>query len=208
MFRGILLGMVLTGCTAVQCPSTNDPLVACTDGIPNLHTVPSTHHVVYRGGQPTAEGWAHLRSLGVTTVVKLNDPTESFNQGEDAPAVAQGMRVLVNTMHPIGGDDPFELLLGPSFSQAAQAVQGIATAPGPVYVHCSHGRDRTGLIVGLYRVFIDGVTPEVAHAEMLADGFRSINRGLDNVWDDLFQNGTDAERTDRQNRFRLLLVPR
>lgn len=41
----------------------------------------------------------------------------------------------------------------------------------PLFIHCEHGQDRTGLIVGLYRVFQEGWTPAAAYAEMKAIGF-------------------------------------
>jgi len=41
----------------------------------------------------------------------------------------------------------------------------------PLLIHCFHGEDRTGLIVGLYRVYVDHWTPEAAYQEMLKMGF-------------------------------------
>jgi protein tyrosine/serine phosphatase len=40
----------------------------------------------------------------------------------------------------------------------------------PVYVHCEHGKDRTGLIMALYAVKYLHESPAQAHAEMVADG--------------------------------------
>jgi len=40
----------------------------------------------------------------------------------------------------------------------------------PVLIHCSFGRDRTGLVAALYRVLFQGWTPEKARAEWLALG--------------------------------------
>ena len=44
----------------------------------------------------------------------------------------------------------------------------------PIFVHCEHGQDRTGLIVGLYRVFTEKKSPAAAYKEMLAKGFHKI----------------------------------
>ena len=41
---------------------------------------------------------------------------------------------------------------------------------GRVYVHCEHGKDRTGLIVALYRVCHQGWSPDAAYAEMMEKG--------------------------------------
>jgi protein tyrosine/serine phosphatase len=40
----------------------------------------------------------------------------------------------------------------------------------PVFIHCEHGKDRTGLIVALYRVFYQGWPKAKAHNEMIALG--------------------------------------
>jgi hypothetical protein len=42
----------------------------------------------------------------------------------------------------------------------------------PIFIHCNLGRDRTALIVGLYRIYYEDWTPEAAWAEMLRTGFK------------------------------------
>ena len=213
MIRALLVVAVMAlACVAMPCPTdTVDPFARCTNGVPNLRAVVAPGRpIVYRGGQPTAEGWRYLQNeLHVTDVVKLNGPVESNDQAEDQPARDLGLRVAVHTMPPVdyGWDlrTPGQLREGPTLRQAAEAVAAIARATGPVYVHCSHGRDRTGLIVGLYRVFVDHVDPALARAEMASAGYRPINRGLDTVWDRLFEDGTPALRAVRQANFRTLL---
>ena len=44
----------------------------------------------------------------------------------------------------------------------------------PIFVHCQHGEDRTGLIVGLYRVESEHWSPAAAYHEMIAKGFHKI----------------------------------
>jgi protein tyrosine/serine phosphatase len=55
---------------------------------------------------------------------------------------------------------------------------GPAPSTGAIYVHCRHGQDRTGLVVGLERVFIEGWDPADAYAEMLSYGFHTYFLGL------------------------------
>jgi protein-tyrosine phosphatase len=43
-----------------------------------------------------------------------------------------------------------------------QIVAVIHDSPDPVYVHCAAGRDRTSLIVALYRVWVNNWTPQMA----------------------------------------------
>jgi hypothetical protein len=54
--------------------------------------------------------------------------------------------------------------------------------PGAIYVHCLHGEDRTGLVIGLERVFVEGWSPESAWKEMLAFGFHTFYLGLDSYF--------------------------
>ena len=174
--------LALVGCTAVQCPtSTSDVHARCDHGVPNLAAVEEGR--LYRGGQPTLAGWQYLHDvLHVTTVVKLNGPGESYGQGEDEPATALGMEVRVHTIHPIDGDDPLELLRGPTLGQIHDTLAAMTEADGPVYFHCHAGRDRTGLMAAVWRVAVDDWSPARAHDEMMAMGFRTINLGLDASW--------------------------
>ena len=61
----------------------------------------------------------------------------------------------------------------------AEAVS-IAT-PG-TFVHCSHGQDRTGLLVGLYRLK-QGWAKTNAYTEMLTNGFHPALHGLHEFWE-------------------------
>jgi hypothetical protein len=42
----------------------------------------------------------------------------------------------------------------------------------PVFIHCHLGRDRTPMVVGLYRIYYEGWTPEAAWNAMLRTGFK------------------------------------
>jgi protein tyrosine/serine phosphatase len=48
----------------------------------------------------------------------------------------------------------------------------------PIFIHCKHGQDRTGLIIGLYRVFYQEWTPKEAYQEMIRYGFHPWLLGL------------------------------
>ena len=44
----------------------------------------------------------------------------------------------------------------------------------PVFIHCLHGKDRTGLMMAIYRITSEGWSFEDAYREMKAYGFRHI----------------------------------
>lgn len=157
----LVLLLALVGCTTV--PTYVD------HGVPNLRQVSPGE---YRGGQPTVNGWVYLQSLGVSNVVKLNLESES----SDAPARMLGMVVNyfpIDTLH--------QTVLKPSPVLVSNAV--VLIKPG-TYVHCEHGQDRTGLIVGCKRVWVEAWPKWVAREEMLNDGFHKSLHGLNDFWED------------------------
>jgi protein tyrosine phosphatase (PTP) superfamily phosphohydrolase (DUF442 family) len=101
---------------------------------PETLTVPGVHNVwritptVYSGSSPEgAAGFAGLRALGVRTVVSVDGA-----EPDVALAEQHGLRYV----HvPIGYD-------GVPRDRALQLAQVLRTLPGPVFVHCHHGKHR------------------------------------------------------------------
>ena len=52
----------------------------------------------------------------------------------------------------------------------------------PTLVSCLHGNDRTGLLVGFYRVLTMGWSRSKAWDEMILQGFHPELLGLDEEW--------------------------
>lgn len=75
---------------------------------------------------------------------------------------------------------PFSDIRPPSIEKLEEALHIITTAPGPVYVHCLHGVDRTGMVIAYYRVKRQKWTPEKAIEEMLDLGFHRFPYAL--IW--------------------------
>ena len=61
-----------------------------------------------------------------------------------------------------------------------------ATPEHPVYIHCEHGADRTGLLAALYRVKVQGWAPEDAKTEWEAHGHNCLSRIFTGYLDDYF----------------------
>ena len=108
---------------------------------------------LYRGGQPSRAQLALLRTLGVRTVISLRQSRAALDD-ERRDAEALGLRFL---------SFPFSGLDRPAPAQLHAVVAAMVDARGGgVYVHCRQGRDRTSLVVALYRVWHDGWSPDVA----------------------------------------------
>jgi protein tyrosine/serine phosphatase len=101
---------------------------------------------LYRGGQPSRDQLALLRDLGVRTVINLRD-TPGAVASERAQAEALGLTFRNFPFSGLSRPDPDQL----------RAIVAAMQQPGDgaVYVHCHQGRDRTSLVVALYRVWVD-----------------------------------------------------
>ena len=128
-------------------------------GVPNAGRVSD---VLFRGAQPSAQGLAELKKLGVTTIVDLRGNRGPVNR-EREQAESLGMHFIDI---PVSGWSP------PSNAQVAEFLKLFQQDPTQkVFVHCYFGRDRTGVMVATYRMTQQNWTPDQAVAEMDSFGF-------------------------------------
>jgi hypothetical protein len=128
---------------------------------------------VLRGGQPNAAGWLWLRDHGVHTVIKLNTESEA----SESLAVGLGFNVV---RFPI----PWwrQTLWRPRDYDLHAAVGIITSRIAPVFVHCYNGWDRSGLVIGCFRLS-QGWAKDDAYDEMISLGFHPALQGLQGRWD-------------------------
>jgi protein tyrosine phosphatase (PTP) superfamily phosphohydrolase (DUF442 family) len=151
---------------AASATGTRDPRWAqpvAKPGLPNLHKVSD---VLYRGAQPTAEGFRELKAMGIKTVVNLRSFHSDRDELGDVGLAYE--HIYMKAWHP--EDKEVVLFL--------QIVNDPARQP--VFVHCQHGADRTGTMCALYRIALQGWTRDEALKEMTEGGF-----GFHEVWDNL-----------------------
>jgi tyrosine-protein phosphatase SIW14 len=129
-------------------------------GIPNFARV--THNL-YRGAQPSAEGLAALKDLGVEVVVDLRG---SASDSERALVNKLGMQYVSIPSHcPFPKDKPWADFLKVMSENRNKKV----------FVHCRLGDDRTGLAIASYRIADEGWSADEALNEMKAFGFRGVH---------------------------------
>lgn len=135
-------------------------------GVGNFHQV-NPH--VYRGAQPTDEGFRQLAHLGVKTILDLRE-TGSRADAEKRVVEKDGMRYI---------NMPFAGLGAPSDKQVEQ-VLALFDDPssGPVFVHCRRGADRTGTVVACYRVKTEHWKNADALAEARQNGMAWFERAM------------------------------
>jgi tyrosine-protein phosphatase SIW14 len=123
-------------------------------GVPRFGEVTPT---LFRGGQPTQEGFSNLAKMGVNIVVDLRGSRES----ERRLVTRLGMRYV-----PLHWQ-----CFSPRDEDFAQFLTLLRENPGKkVFVHCRVGDDRTGMDIAAYRIAEQGWTAEEARKEMEAYG--------------------------------------
>jgi protein tyrosine phosphatase (PTP) superfamily phosphohydrolase (DUF442 family) len=129
-----------------------------TPGIENFHQV-DAH--VFRGAQPSEEGFRYLANLGVKTVIDLRE-SDARSRKEEQQVTAAGMK-YVNV--PMTG-------LTPPTQVEVTTILGILEndSQGAVFVHCKRGADRTGAVIASYRIEHDGWDNSRALSEAKSDG--------------------------------------
>lgn len=130
--------------------------------LPNFHKVDER---ILRGGQPKPGGIATLKSLGVRSVVNLRHEPDQV-KAEEAEAVQAGLRYFSVPMHGLGRPT----------DEQVKRVQALLLDPDnwPVFVHCKAGADRTGVMVGYYRIAQAGWSAEEAIQEALGYGMMKL----------------------------------
>jgi protein-tyrosine phosphatase len=110
---------------------------------PGIKNFDQVDQHVYRGGQPTDEGFHQLAKLGVKTIIDLRE-AGGRSAAEEQTVTAAGMH-YINV--PMGGMTP------PSEAEIVKILNILEEATsGPVFVHCMRGADRTGAVIAAYHI--------------------------------------------------------
>lgn len=140
-------------------------------GVSNLHKVTDT---IYRSAQPSTDGMKTLEWMGIKTVVNLR----GFHSDKDR---IRGT-VLVEravSMHAWNVDR----------TEVVKALRILTDPAGaPYLLHCQHGADRTGMIMAMYRIVVQGWSKEQAIDEMVNGGY-----GFHSVWSNIIDSVKKAD---------------
>lgn len=159
-----LAAFALTRGSAPPAPSTKRSFARRLE-LPGVGNVAEVASGLYRGAQPTREGFLALKKLGVRTVVSLRT---LHKEAEDVKAA--GLEpVELPLQADVRGSRP------PTPEEVARFLSVVLDpARRPVYFHCAHGQDRTGTMCAVYRMEVEGWSPEDAFAEMQEFGFNDV----------------------------------
>lgn len=142
--------------------------------LPNFHWVSGE---VYRGAQPKPGGLPQLVQLGIKTIINLRDDDQRA-QGEEAEARMAGLRYFNIPVARLGRPHDAEI----------EKVMTVLNDPEsqPVFVHCKHGADRTGVVIAVYRIAHDGWTSEQAKVEAKQYGMKFWQLGMKDYIHDFY----------------------
>jgi tyrosine-protein phosphatase SIW14 len=142
--------------------------------LPNFHKV---NEHLYRGAQPLSGGMRLLAAQGIRTIVNLRGEDEG-TRAEEQDARAAGLRYF---------NVPMQGLSRPKDEQVERVLSIINDSHNwPVFVHCNHGKDRTGTIIACYRISHDGWTSEKAKQEAKHYGMSWVQFGMKDYIKDYF----------------------
>lgn len=137
-------------------------------GLPLVEGGSTERGRVFRSGAPewmTAHGWTQAAASGLTTIVDLRNADEIGRRAHhpEVPSAVTERFTVIRTPTEDPDDDEFMRVCGPWLDHPrsyadnlrfypekyAAVFRSIARSPGAVLVHCSGGKDRTGLIAAL-----------------------------------------------------------
>src|SRR5215469_15488394 len=116
---------------------------------------------LYRGGQPTREGFENLARMGINIVVDTGRLTR-----DEGLITSLGMRYVSLPWYcPFPKDKVFADFL--------KLIKD--NSDKKVFVHCRLGEDRTGMMIAAYRMGTQGWNAEEAMRELHDVGYRGIH---------------------------------
>lgn len=136
--------------------------LAASIAAPSISNFDIVSEGLWRGAAPSNQAMQKLAESGVKTIVDLR--LAGLGAEEEA---SRAKRLGIKYIHiPLG-------FMGPSLSKVAQFLN-IVNDPAnqPVFVHCRYGADRTGALVGVFRVIHDHWSFNQAYSEMRSHHFK------------------------------------
>lgn len=119
----------------------------------------------YRGGQPECDQLVELKEFGIKTIVCLRWNSSAIEK-ERLKAEELGMNFIYM---------PLTYWILPKPNEIAQFFSIIDDqSMHPIFLHCKHGSDRTGMLTAFYRMAREGWSVDEAYKEMHDAGFHKI----------------------------------
>ncbi len=135
-----------------------DPHLVKPSEKPDLLNFHEVHSYLLRGGRPSPKGLEILKDKGVKYIIDLTHDTKSVDAEK---AIAQNLNMEFINL-PMSDKAPSKSEVDTFLDIVEKAKKNHEK----VYVHCAHGSDRTGCMVGIWRVTHDHYSYPKAYSEM------------------------------------------
>ena len=130
---------------------------------PGLHNVVAYTDGLYSGSQPEGPGLETLANMGIRTIVSVDGAT---------PDVETAKALGIRYVHlPIGYD-------GIDEARKLELARACRDLPGPMYVHCHHGKHRSAGAAAAMAIGLGKLNSEQAAARMKVSGTAPDYKGL------------------------------
>lgn len=148
--------LLLAALVALPALAQDEPRYPLRLTIPGVANAAQVSPVLYRGAQPTGEGFQELKKLGVKGVI-------SMRSGQEDEKLAKGLGLFTFRIPTVQWR---------ALDRDVVAALKVIVTPSyqPVFVHCQAGKDRTGLVVGAYQVLFGGKSVDQAQEERRSFG--------------------------------------
>ena len=124
---------------------------------------------LYRGGQPTEQGFQSLKKKGIKTIINL--------RAEDDSEAAVVQNLGMNYVYiPVPRVLPWSRIRPGVIAKFFELADNPANHP--IFFHCQGGVDRTGALAAFYRIAVQRWDAERAYEEALNIGMRPFHAGL------------------------------
>jgi len=134
---------------------------------------------LWRGSAPSDDGLRKLADNGVKTVIDLRMSGKGTEK-ESLLAKKLGLRYIHIPMN----------YLSPSIAKIKDFLKIVTNEHyQPVFIHCRQGADRTGTLIGIYRVLVQRWTFEEAYFEMRMHHFKPWLSNLKRTVAELSESG-------------------
>lgn len=173
LFYAVCVGLAVGGTAAATMPPESATGTQADDqrsdvavriDSEHLPNVVQVHPQVLSGGQPDgAKGFAELRDLGVKTVISVDGAK---------PDVTLAKKYGLRYVHLPHGYD------GIPNERVADLAKAFRDLPGPVYVHCHHGKHRSPAAATVGCVAAGLIPPQSARSVLELAGTSDKYRGL------------------------------
>lgn len=153
----VLVGLVLASLSSRQAVDQRPAHWARPVTVPGVENAYQVTPDLYRSAQPPAKAFAELKKFGIRTIINLRS-----EHSDREKVLAAGLNYVSIPSQATNVDEYAILLFLRTVSDPTR---------GPYLVYCHHGADRTGLMIAVFRVVVQGWTKEEAVREMRLGGY-------------------------------------